>query len=573
MNRSYSLFAALATASFLGACAAPTQTPSADANLMKDPALQPALASINAEGMMKPIRVLSSDEFEGRAPGSKGEELSVAYISKEFKAMGLAPGNPDGSYFQDVPLVGITSKPTLSLEVRGVKTTLQSPDEFVAFAAREKAVVDVDKSQLVYVGYGVQAPEYGWDDYKGLDVRGKTIVMLINDPQIPDPADPSKLDDKMFRGKAMTYYGRWTYKYEIAQKLGAAAAIIVHETPTAAYPWDVVRNSWGRENFAIQTVGPNPEFPDVSSWIQRDKAVKLFADCGMDFEAMKKAALSRDFKPVVMPATASFRVENTWRHVASRNVVAKMEGADPKLKDQWIVYSAHWDHLGIKPAAPGLTMQDRVYHGAVDNASGIASLLSFADAYTKLPQHPERSILFIATTSEEQGLLGAKYYASHPLYPLQKTLLNINVDSVNIFGRTSDVSTSGVSRTDLDPLLARLAAEQGRVVKPDPQPERGGFFRSDQFEFAKKGVPVVRAGSGDTLIGQPPGTGRTMIDDFTTHRYHQPTDVIYPGWDLSGAVEDMQLLFVLGYEVANGPGYPQWQADSEFKSMRDAMMK
>jgi Zn-dependent M28 family amino/carboxypeptidase len=564
-----SLSTPLLAALLLAACASPA--PNSDP--YQDPAVQGALNSISADDMLKHIRVLSSDEFGGRLPGTKGEDLSVVYIAEQFAKLGLAPGNPDGTYTQQVPLVGITSKPVASIEARG-KTLppLQFPKDYVAFSPRVQNKVSIDKSELVFVGYGVIAPEYGWDDYKGLDVRGKTLVMLINDPQIPDPRDPSKLDDTMFRGKAMTYYGRWTYKYEIAAKLGAAAAIIVHETAPAAYPFEVVINSWSRENFSIKSAGPNPDFPDVAAWIQLDRAKELFAASGYDFDAMKRAALSRDFKPVRLPATVSFHVDNTWRDVASHNVVAKLEGADPRLKNEYVIYSAHWDHLGVQPEGNGVSLHDRVYHGAVDNASGVAALLSFAKAYAQLPQHPQRSILFVATTAEEQGLLGAKYYAQHPLYPLSQTLANINVDTINVWGRTSDVATLGQNKSTLDDMLTTLAAREGRVVKPDPRPDRGGFYRSDQFELAKVGVPVMHARSGNTLIGRPEGTGEELSNEYTAHRYHKPSDVILPDWDLSGAVEDERMLFLLGYGVAQSSQFPQWQAGSEFKPARDATM-
>jgi Zn-dependent M28 family amino/carboxypeptidase len=562
------LLSCLISAGLLAACASVDNTHVA----ASDPRLQPALNSITADAMLAHVRVLSSDEYEGRLPGSHGEDLSVAYIAEQYKKLGLAPGNPDGSYMQNVPLVGIVSKPTTSFEAGGKTMLMSFPSDYVAFAPRTRREVNIDKSELVFVGYGVQAPEYGWDDYKGLDVHGKTLVMLINDPQIPDPADPSKLDDKMFRGKAMTYYGRWTYKYEIAAKLGAAAAIIVHETPTAAYPYDVVVNSWSRENFTIKQAGPNPDFPDIAAWIQREKARQLFAASGLDFDALKKAALSRDFKPVPMKATVTMHIENTWRDVASHNVVAKLEGSDPKLKDEYVVYSAHWDHLGVQAPGNNVSLHDRIYHGALDNASGIAALMAFAKAYTIVEPKPPRTILFVATTAEEQGLLGAKYYAQHPLYPLSRTLANINVDVVSVSGRSSDVVAFGNNKSSLNDQLVTLAAMQNRTVVPDSQPERGGFYRSDQFEFAKEGLPVMNARSGATLIGKPEGTGTKMANDYTTHHYHQPSDEIDASWDLSGAVEDTRLLFLLGYEVAQSSSFPQWKPGSEFKAKRDAMM-
>jgi Zn-dependent M28 family amino/carboxypeptidase len=559
-----------AAAIALAACSTASAPTSSDP--FTDPALRPALESVTSEGLLAPIKVLASDEFEGRLPGTHGEDMAVNYIADRFKAMGLAPGNPDGTYIQNVPFVGISSKISASFNVSGKTMPLELPKDMVAFSPRAQNQLTVDNSDLVFVGYGVIAPEYNWDDYKGMDVRGKTLVMLINDPQIPDPKDPSRLDDSMFKGNAMTYYGRWTYKYEMAAKLGAKAAIIIHETKPAAYPYEVVVNSWSRENFSIRTVGPNPDFPDVASWIHLDKAKQLFAASGYDLAELKRKALSRDFKPVALPATVSFKVQNTWREVASRNVVAKIEGSDPKLKNEYVVYSAHWDHLGIDLDESRGSRHDRIYHGAIDNASGVSELLSFANAYVHMTQRPRRSMLFIAVTGEEQGLLGSKYYAGHPLYPLSRTLADINVDTINQWGRTHDVAITGYGNSSLDDLVVKLAAEQGRIVKPDPRPDRGGFYRSDQFEFAKQGVPVMYARSGNELLDKPPGTGEELSNDYTANNYHKPSDEIKPNWDLSGAVEDTRLLIALGYVVAQSPDYPQWKPGAEFKAARDKMM-
>jgi Zn-dependent M28 family amino/carboxypeptidase len=554
----------------LAACS--TASAPTSSNPFTDPALQPALNSVTSEGLLASIKVLASDDFEGRLPGTHGEDMTVNYIADRFKAIGLAPGNPDGTYIQNVPFVGIASKVSASFNVAGKAMPLELPKDMVAFSPRAQNRLAIENSDLVFVGYGVIAPEYNWDDYKGMDVRGKTLLMLINDPQIPDPKDPSKLDDSMFKGNAMTYYGRWTYKYEIAAKLGARAAIIIHETKPAAYPYEVVVNSWSRENFSIKTVGPNPDFPDVASWIHLDKAKQLFSASGYDFAELKRKALSRDFKPVALPATVSFHVQNAWREVASRNVVAKLEGSDPALKNEYVVYSAHWDHLGIDLDETHGSRHDRIYHGAIDNASGVADLLSFANAYAQLRQRPKRSILFIATTGEEQGLLGAKYYANHPLYPLSRTLADINVDTISQWGRTRDVAITGYGMSALDDLITGLAAEQGRTVKPDPKPENGYFYRADQFEFAKLGVPVMYAKSGNDLIDKPAGTGEKLANEFIANNYHKPSDEIMPAWDLSGAVEDARLLIALGYVVAQSPEYPRWKPGAEFKAARDKMM-
>jgi Zn-dependent M28 family amino/carboxypeptidase len=557
-----------AAAVFSAAILAGCSTLAVDAGGAGSASLAAPLASFTPDGFTRHIKVLASDEFGGRLPGTRGEDLSVAYIAEQFKALGLRPGNPDGSYVQAVPLVGFTGKPEATLQAGGSTIPLKFPDDFVAFAPRREADVAVENSNLVFVGYGVIAPEYGWDDYKGMDVRGKTLVMLINDPQIPDPNDPAKLDEKMFKGKAMTYYGRWTYKYEIAVKLGAAAAIIVHETATAAYPYEVVANSWSRENFSIRSDGPNPDFPKVASWIHVDRAKQLFAASGVDFDKMKQAALSRDFKPIALPAKVNFRIRNSWREVASRNVVARIEGSDPKLKDEFVVYTAHWDHLGTDPARLAASPRDRIFHGAIDNASGISALLSLAKAYTRLSVPPKRSILFVATTAEEQGLLGAKYYAEHPLYPLSRTLANINIDGINAWGRTRDISILGRGNSTLEEMVVDLAANQGREVKDDPFPEHGSFFRSDQFEFAKLGVPVMYLRSGNDFIGKPAGYGDEIAKQFIANDYHQPSDDLRADWDFSGAVEDLRLLFLLGYRVAQSPVHPQWKPGAEFGRKR-----
>ncbi|MGH9882098.1 MAG: M28 family metallopeptidase, partial [Pyrinomonadaceae bacterium] len=380
--------------------------------------LKPAFDAISANDIMQHTRTLSADEYEGRGPGTKGEELTVKYLTEQFQRLGLKPGNPDGTYVQKVPLVGFTGQPTASFTAGGKAISLNFPNDYVAVSRRFVPESKVENSDIVFVGYGVVAPEYGWDDYKGVDVRGKTIVMLINDPAVPDASDPSKLDDKMFKGKAMTYYGRWTYKYEIAMEKGAAAAIIVHETGPAGYPYEVVSGSWSRENFDIQTPDKNMKRAAVESWITNDKARELFAASGQDFDALKKAAVTKDFKPVTLNAKANFDIRNTLREIDSNNVVAKLEGSDPVLKNEYVIYTAHWDHLGRDPKLQG----DQIFNGALDNASGTATLLEIADAFTKLATPPKRSILFISVTAEEKGLLGAKYYATNPLYPLNKTL-------------------------------------------------------------------------------------------------------------------------------------------------------
>lgn len=554
----------------LGACTAADEdgAPAAAADAAS---LAPALGSITADDLLRHTSTLASDKFEGRAPGTAGEERTVAYLTEQFRAMGLAPGNPDGSYIQNVPLIGIDSDATATITAGGEQFTLTFPADFVGVSKSSVPEVTVDDSELVFVGYGVVAPEYGWDDFKDVDVRGKTVVMLINDPPLPLAGGAAgELDPERFRGDAMTYYGRWTYKYEIASEKGAAAAIIVHETGPAGYPWEVVSGSWGPEQFDIEVPGGDQNRVAVEGWISTPAARRLLAATGHDFEQLKQSALSRDFRPVPLGATADFRVRNTVRRVQSRNVVAKLEGADPELRNEYVVYSSHWDHLGRDTTLEG----DQIFNGALDNASGVAALLEIAQAYTRLPEPPARSILFLAVTAEEKGLLGAKFYAENPLYPLEATLANINMDGINQWGRTEDVVVVGYGNSTLDDLLAAEAEAEGRRIEPDPEPEKGFFYRSDHFEFAKQGVPALYTDAGTAFIGKPAGYGEQKREEYTAADYHKVSDEVKPDWDLSGAVDDIQLLFRVGYRVAEAAGgsWPEWKPGTEFKAKRDAML-
>jgi Zn-dependent M28 family amino/carboxypeptidase len=531
--------------------------------------LKPSLDVITPDALLAHIKILSSDEFEGRSPGTKGEELSIKYISDQFKSVGLKPGNPDGSYFQEVPLAGIKSDPHMAFIVNGKPPIeLKYPDDFVASSARLQPEIKVDNSDLIFVGYGVVAPEYGWDDYKGVDVRGKTIVMLINDPAVPDPKDPSKLDEKMFKGKAMTYYGRWTYKYEIAAQKGAAAAIIIHETEPAAYPWQVVKSSWAKENFELDNPNKNMDAVSARSWITLDVAKKLLADCGQDFDALKKSAISKNFRPVALNAKSNIDIKQALRSFKSHNVIGKFEGTDPNLKDEYIIYSAHWDHLGRHPELQG----DQIFNGAVDNASGDAAVIALASAFPKADPAPKRSILFMCTTAEEAGLLGAKWYAEHPLYPLEKTLADINIDSMNVWGKARDIEDVSYGFSTMDDALAAAAQRQGRAAIPNSRPEKGAIYRADNFEFSKVGVPSLYIGKGEHLLSRPENAP-LRSDEFDSKDYHQVTDEIKQDWDLSGAVQDVDLLFEIGYQVANADKSPEWKPGNEFKPKRDAMMK
>jgi len=523
-----------------------------------------AAATISADDLVARIKVLSSDDFEGRAPGTHGEELTLQYLVSEFKALGLSPGNPDGTYVQKVPLSEFLAKPTAVVHTpQGRDIAWKQPDHFVAFSYERKPRVHIENSPLVFAGYGVIAPEYQWDDFKGMDLRGKTLVVLVNDPQIPDPADPSKLDESMFKGKAMTYYGRWTYKYEVAVKLGAAGVIIIHETKPASYPYEVVANSWGRENFEIRSSTPSEEYPPVAAWMKLETAKELLAATGHDLEKLRAAALRRDFKPVTLGTTITFDIANSWREVDSYNVVARIEGADPKLRGETVVHTAHWDHFGWDPKLPG-TKTDQVFHGAIDNASGVASLLALARAYRSLPRPPSRSILFICTTGEERGLLGARYYVKNPLYPLERTPGTINIDGINSFGRTKDLTITGMGRSTLDDMATRIAATQGRRTHPESRPEQGGFYRSDHLPFVRAGVPAASMGGGVEYIGKPAKYADEVRDMFVAERYHKVQDTLRADYDFSGAVEDLQLLFRLGNQLAETKDYPAWKPGSEF---------
>jgi len=531
--------------------------------------LKPALDVITPDGLLAHIKVLSSDEFEGRAPGTKGEELSLKYISDQFRSIGLKPGNPDGSFTQEVPLAGIKSDPRMIFVVNGQSTELKYPDDFVASSARLQPEIKINNSDIVFVGYGIVAPEYGWDDYKDVDVRGKTILILINDPLIPDPKDPSRLDEKMFKGKAMTYYGRWTYKYEIASQKGAAAAVIIHETEPAAYPYSVVKTSWAKENYELDAPDKNKNAVQVRSWITLDGAKKLLTDCGQDFDSLKKAAITKEFRPVPLSAKVSVAIKQQLRSVKSHNVIGKFEGSDPKLKAEYVIYTAHWDHLGRHPELQG----DQIFNGAVDNASGDAAVIQLAAAFSKLNPPPKRSILFMCTTAEEANLLGAQFYATHPLYPLEKTLADINIDGVNPWGKARDIEDLTDGNSTLDDLLGQAATQQGRVMKPNSQPEKGGFYRVDSFEFAKAGVPCLGTAGGIDIISKPSEYGKQKRDEYIAKHYHQPSDEVDPTWDLSGAVQDVDLLFEVGYQVANADKFPEWKPGAEFKPKRDAMIK
>lgn len=562
------LFPALTALSVLGTAACGTagdKAPSAMAAgsaLNNDAVPAEAIAAIDTATLMRHIRVLANDSLLGRQPGSIGEDKTVAYIESQFKAMGVAPGNTDGTYIQKVPLVGITvsNAPSMTFAKGSSTKSLKWRDDFVAWTKHVAPAATLSKSEMVFVGYGTEAPEFNWDDFKGVDVAGKTIVMLVNDPPLADTSQ--------FGGKRMTYYGRWTYKYEQAMKHKAAGALLVHETEAAGYPFAVVQGR-ASEQFDLVTPDKNMSRAEVEGWITLDQAKALFTMAGQNFDSLKASAATREFKPVPLGVTASLNIQNKLRTVDSRNVVAKVEGSDPVLKDEYVVYSAHWDHFGVGEKVNG----DSIYNGAYDNASGVASLLNIAGAFQAMKTKPKRSILFLSVTAEEQGLLGSEYYGVTPIYPLAKTVANINMDEVNVTGITTDLTVVGLGASELDDYAAAAAKEMGRTLRPDPEPEKGGYYRSDHFNFARHGVPAFNPGEGIEYVGKPADFGMKTRENYVTNLYHKPQDEISPSWDLSGGVKDLDLLLTIGYRVANASKFPEWRTGNEFKAIRDAQLK
>ena len=504
-------------------------------------ASKPGAVTIDGEAIKAHIQKPASDDMEGRAPGSKGDDLATAYIADFFRSLGLKTS------FQDVPLIGIRSTASpMRLTGRGGNRELKFGDEFVAWSKRQQDSIAA-KAELIFAGYGVVAPEYQWNDFKD-SVKGKIIVVLINDPQLEDP--------QKFGGKAMTYYGRWTYKFEEAARQGAAGAIIVHETEFAGYPWEVVRGSWSGEQFDLAQPDKGASTLSLQGWITRDVAVSLFKAAGQDFDNLKKQALQQDFKPVALGITASIDIRNNMRSVESKNVIGVLEGAGP----EYVVYSSHWDHLGIGEAQNG----DRIYNGAVDNAAGTAVMMEIARAFARTQPKPKRSVVFLSVTAEEQGLLGSQYYSENPLFPLNKTVANINIDGANVYGRDNNqIQVIGSGYTTLEDVLQQVVAQQRRTIIPDREPEKGYYFRSDQFSFAKKGVPALY-------------TESTTVEDnqeYTANRYHKPSDQYNPSWDMKAAVRDSEALYKVGLDVANTDQWPEWKPGTEFRAIREQMLK
>ena len=509
------------------------------------------------------IQTLSSDAFEGRGPATPGETKTVAYLVREFQAAGLQPGgeivNGQRQWTQRVPLLKSDLVGTPRISVRTATSPMplaQAEQVSVRPPVNGETAVRINGAPLVFAGYGVAAPERNWDDFKGQDVRGKILVVLVNDPDF----DGGEGD---FGGKAMTYYGRWTYKYEEAARRGAAGVMIVHETAPASYGWDTVKNSFGATNFDIVRQNPAAEHTAFESWIQRDTAVQLFRAAGLDFEAAKQAAKQRDFRPIDLKASLDASLDAKTEVITSYNVVGLLQGTE--RPDETVIYTAHHDHLGIGlPDANG----DRIYNGAVDNATGIAHLIEQGRAFARRPR-PERSVVFLAVGAEEKGLLGSEYYVANPLYPLAKTAGVLNTDSMGVWGPARNFGIAGTAKLGLLDMLVAEAARQSRTFSGDPRPEAGSFYRSDHFPFAKVGVPAISWRAGNDLVNGGVERGNALAADYTAKRYHQPDDEFDPRWDLSGLVQDAQLLHNVGYRLANSNEWPNWSADSEFRATRD----
>lgn len=508
--------------------------------------------AIEAASFGTQVKTLSSDAFDGRGPGTAGEKLTTDYLIAQFKRLGLQPG-VHGQWLQSVPYVSVKvadpAKSLLAVEGTKGRIDFHFGDEWVVNSINASPKVDIRHSQLVFVGYGVNAPELGWNDYAGLDVKGKTVVVLVNDPGWGDQ------DPKLFRGKALTYYGRWTYKYEEAAREGAAAALIVHDTSAAGYPWSVVHSSWTGTQYNLPpSVDPAPRLA-AAGWLSADAAAKLFAYSGVDFAKLRAAADHPGFKPVTLKAHADIRFNNVVGHGITHNVIATLRGTT--RPDEAVVYTAHWDHLGNKAG--------KIYHGAVDNGTGVAGLLQIANAFVHRQPKPQRTVVFAAVTMEESGLLGSRYYVTHPVIPLSKTVADINMDVIPVNGPSHNMTLIGGGQSQMDDLIAASARKQGRYISPDPTPEQGMFFRSDQLNFAKLGVPVLYTEGGTDLVLGGKKAGEAAQADYIAHRYHQPTDVYDPHWDTRGAIEDLQALYDVGSGLVDSPDYPQWKPGSDFK--------
>jgi Zn-dependent M28 family amino/carboxypeptidase len=546
----------------------PARTPTAPGAPSTDgltPAEAAASARVTAAAIDAPLRYLSDDLLEGRGPGTRGSDLAIRYVAAEMEAMGLQPGATDGagqspSFLQEVPLVGYTSQlpatETFVATSSAASTlTLSFPTDLVALAGVLDAKVAVDAPDVVFVGYGIVAPEFQWDDYKNVDVKGKVVLVMNNDPST---------DPDLFAGTRRLWYGRWDYKYLEAAKHGASGAIVIHTTPSAAYPWQVVVASNARERFQLPLVAGEPRLV-ADMWATEEASRKIAALGGKDLDALRATAEKREFVPVPLGVKVAFTFTNALRTIESENVVGVLPGSDPVLAKEAIVYSAHHDHLGIGRPKDG----DAIYNGAVDNASGCATLLAIARA-AALSEPTKRSRVFLSVAAEEQGLLGSEWYAKHPTFPAGKIAVDLNIDSANVNGRTSDVGFTGYGRSSVDAVVEAVARAQGRTVHAEAFPEKGSYYRSDQFSFAKVGVPGIFVSGGPSYIGRPPGWGEEQTELYEKLHYHQPSDEYSKDWDLSGEVEDAQLLLVAGIRIANDAALPTWKPGDEFEAIRKA---
>ena len=505
--------------------------------------------SITADKIAPPLKTLASDEFEGRLPTTAGEKKTLDFLVSEFKRLGLEPGNGD-SYLQAVELMEITADPNMTMTIGD--HTFDYKTDMVAGSKREQDVVTLTDSELVFVGYGIHAPEYDWNDYEGLDVAGKTVVILVNDPGFENPQGGK------FQGTTMTYYGRWSYKYEEASRQGAAGAIIVHETAPASYGWSVVANSWSGPQYGLVSPDNGASRVAVEGWLTLEAASRVFADAGLNFEEEKAKAMQGPYS-VPLDQNMSVTVKNTYQASTSYNVLATLPGSEKP--DEHVIYTSHWDHLGKDESLEG----DQIYNGAHDNATGTAAALVMAEAFSKLTPAPKRSVSFLIVTAEEQGLLGSKYYADNPIIPLDKTVANINMDAMNVLGKTKDIAVIGMGKSDLEEELTIAANRQGRTVTQEDRPEAGYYYRSDHFSFAKVGVPALYAKGGSEPFDEETAKYRKRTSVIVTGCYHQVCDKFRDDWDLSGISQDTQLLMEVGYLVANKDSWPQWRETSEFQ--------
>lgn len=515
--------------------------------------------TIDSTTVEQHLATLASDEFEGRKPFSAGEEKTVSYLIETFKKMGLQPGNGD-SYIQEVPLVEIIGTPDTEVSVTkgSDEMIFKQGEDIVTYTERVEELVELNNSELVFCGYGIVAPEYGWNDYEGIDMKGKTAVVMVNDPGFENETDST-----IFKGNTMTYYGRWTYKYEEAARQGAAGCLIIHETRAGGYPWFVVQSSWSGGKLNLESSAPKCA---IQGWMTLTTASDLFKFSETKTRGFFEKARSKDFEAIPLGISISTTVENELKRDVSKNVVAMLPAKT--ASDEYVIYSSHWDHLGIGQPVKG----DSIYNGALDNASGTASLLGIAKAFSELSEAPKRNVVFLAVTAEEQGLLGSAYYAENPLFPPAKTVANLNIDGVNFYGKTNDLSIVGFGQSTMDDITTEEAKKQDRYVTADAQPEKGFFFRSDQFSFAKIGIPVLYMDSGMDHKEKGKEYSKSQLDKYTAERYHQPSDHYSPEeWDLSGMMQDAQLFFNIGYRLATSGEYPEWKEGSEFKSKREKL--